>query len=740
MKKETFGIAGMHCASCAVLIRKSISKLPGVVAANVNFALEKVEVEFDEKKTNQKQIFAAVSEAGSYRAIVESAATGEAHDHHKMLQEKETNDLKNLLVFSLFLAIPVTLISMVPGLIAEEMPKRILLLILSTPVQFWAGKRFYQGTIAGLKKRTFNMDSLIAIGTSAAYFYSLAVTVLTLATGRMVGEVFFETAALLITFVLLGKFLEAKTKAKTGQAIKKLMELGAKTATLVESRKGLDNLRSIPIDQVKMGDLLLVRPGEKIPVDAVVIKGGSFVDESMVTGESMPVEKKPGSWMVGATLNKNGALYIKAEKVGSETMLAQIIKFVENAQMSRAPIQDFADRVSAVFVPTVIVIALATFVVWLFLSGGQLEKALIFGVSVLVIACPCALGLATPTAVMVGTGLGAQNGILIKGGEALEKANGIKVIVFDKTGTLTKGKPEATDIIGQSDLLKLAASLEVGSEHPLAEAIVNKAKQLNLRLTEAREFKAVEGKGVIGKIKIGSRKVLAGIGNKKLAVDFGVNLSAENEAVLKGLEEQAKTAMIVFAQKKVLGIIAVADTLKETSAQTMRILNKMGLKTVMITGDNQRTAQAIARSVGIKNVFAEVLPQEKAKYVAKLKEDGKVAFVGDGINDAPALSVADLGIAMGGGTDIAKETGEIILVKNDLLDVVRALKLSAATFKRIRMGLFWALFYNVVGIPVAAGLFSPLGLTLKPEIAGLAMAFSSVSVVTNALLLKRMKL
>ncbi len=739
MKKETFSIQGMHCASCAMLIKKSVGKLPGVASINVNYALEKAEVEFDPQKTSEEQVKKAVSEAGNYQAMPEMEGM-EHHDHAKMLAEEEIKKLKNLLIFSTVLSIPTALISMVPAvgqLLGPEIIRRVVLLALATPVQFIAGKRFYEGAIPGLKKLHFNMDSLIAIGTSAAYFYSLAVTIATFISGRMVGEVFFETAALLITFVLLGKYLEAKTKARTGEAIKKLMELGAKKARVVGDLSNLGDVREVPIEEVKAGDILMVKPGEKIPVDGEVVRGESFIDESMVTGESMPVEKKTGSKVVGATLNKNGVLYMRAEKVGSETMLAQIIKFVERAQMSRAPIQDFADKVSSVFVPAVIGIAVLTFIIWLLISGGQFEQALVFAVAVLVIACPCALGLATPTAVMVGTGIGAQNGILIKGGEALEKANDIKTIVFDKTGTLTKGKPEVTDIIQKDNsVLLLAASLEQGSEHPLAEAIVNKAKEKELKLLPAANFQAVTGAGVKGKIDGGEMAV----GTRKLMEEMYFSGIEEYRQKAEELESQGKTVVYTGSGKKVIGLLAIRDTLKEDSKEAITKLNKAGKKTAILTGDNERVGRAIAKELGITSVLAEILPQDKAKEVEKLKKTGKVAFVGDGINDAPALAESDLGIAMGGGTDIAKETGDIILVKNNLLDVVRAMKLSQATFTKIKMGLFWALIYNVVGIPIAAGLFSGWGLTLKPELAGLAMALSSVSVVTNALLLKRVKL
>jgi Cu+-exporting ATPase len=544
-------------------------------------------------------------------------------------------------------------------------------------------------------------------------------------------DLYFEVAAFLITFVLLGKWMEARAKGKTSDAIQKLMGLQAKTARVIRNGQTVE----VPFEDVQVGDIVVVRPGEKIPVDGSVLKGHSSVDESMLTGESIPVEKKEGDRVFGATMNKNGSFEFKAEKVGAETALARIIQFVEDAQGSKAPIQDFADWVSSWFVPVVIGIAILTFVIWLFL-GATLTFALLAFVSVLVIACPCAMGLATPTSIMVATGKGAEHGILIRGGEPLEAANRINTVVFDKTGTLSKGKPEVTDIVvlngNQDDILRIAASLEQGSEHPLAESIVSHAKAKGVSLISADGFQAVPGHGVEGKID-GKMYFL---GNRRLMERAGIP-THDAEDKLQRLEDEGKTTMLLADEKHILGIVAVADTLKETSKEAVEQLRKMGIDVYMITGDNKRTAQALARQAGIQHVLAEVLPEGKASEVKQLQAQGKkVAMVGDGINDSPALAQADLGIAMGSGTDIAMETGGIVLVKNDLRDVVTAIKLSKATVNKIKQNMFFALFFNVIGIPIAARAFMHLGIVLRPELAGLAMAFSSVSVVTNSLLLK----
>lgn len=593
--------------------------------------------------------------------------------------------------------------------------------------------------------KTFNMDSLIAIGTSTAFFYSLWQfinyivannSVIGLA-GAKIPELYFETAAFLITFVSLGKFFEAKAKGRTSQAIKKLIGLQPKTARVVRGSSTVD----IPVDQVMSGDIVVVRPGEKIPVDGVIVKGQSSVDESMLTGESIPKEKNIGDMVIGATINKHGSFEFKATKVGKETALAQIIRLIEDAQGSKAPIQAVADKISAKFVPIVLIISVLTFLVWFFILGSSLSFALMAFTSVIVIACPCALGLATPTAIMVGTGKGAESGILIKGGEPLEAACKVKAIVFDKTGTLTKGKPEVTDIVGVSavdedEIIAVAAGLEKLSEHPLAEAIVKYAGEETIAIKEASNFKAIPGHGVEGVIS-GNKYYL---GNRKLIIDIAMLKVEGIERKVRRLEEEGKTVMILASGQEILGLVAVADTIKETSAETVAALQKRGIAVYMITGDNQRTAQAIAKQAGIKNVLAEVLPQDKANEIKKLQDTGiKVAMVGDGINDAPALAQANLGIAMGSGTDVAMEAGGIVIIKDDLRDVLTAIQLSKETMAKIKQNMFFALFYNVLGIPIATRVLVGLGIVLKPELAGLAMALSSVSVVSNSLFLRGFK-
>ena len=719
-KKQTYNISGMHCASCALRIEDNLKKLPGIKSASVNFATQKAAVEYDRANGDDAAVMKTVKETG-YTATL-AGEEPEDFDHEQALREKQIRYERNTFLVSLILTLPVVILSMI--LRNKSYESFVTQAILAGIVQFFIGARFYTGMYYAAKNKAANMDTLIAVGTSAAYFYSLATTFI------IEGEVFYETAALLITFVVLGKWLEAKTKGQAGEAIRKLLGLQAKTARII--RDGVE--MSVPIKDVLVGDIVMVRPGEKVPVDGQVIEGYSSVDESMISGESLPVEKKVGDFVVGATLNKTGSFKFRATKVGKDTVLSQIIKVVEEAQSSKAPIQKFADAVSGYFVPAVVALSLIAFISWYFLVGSSFVAALLAAVAVLVIACPCALGLATPTAIMVGTGRGAENGILIKGGEALEVANKIKVIIFDKTGTLTKGKPEATDILNfnQSvELLQLAASLENSSEHPLAEAIVNRAKQDGLKLSNPTEFEAISGFGVMGKV---DGQTVA-VGTEKLMDKLSVTVSTAVREQKQGLEDMGKTVMIVAVENKLAGLIAVADTIKETTKEAIGQLHQMKIRTIMITGDNERTARAIARQAGIDDVLAEVLPADKAAEVQKLQAKGlKVAMVGDGINDAPALAAADLGIAMGSGTDIAIEAGGVVLVKNDLRDVVKAIKLSKATLSKIKQNMFWALFYNSVGIPIAA-----LGL-LRAEFAGLAMALSSVSVVLNSLLLKRKKL
>jgi len=719
--KKIFEITGMHCASCALTIEARLNKLPGVNKATVNFATQKAAVECEENLPDE-QVVEAVKASG-YLAAPAKEAADEDFDHDQSVREMEIKKERNLFIFSLTLTIPVVILSMI--LRDESNTSLMVQSLLAGIVQFYVGVRFYRGFYYASKNQTANMDTLIAIGTSAAYLYSLATTYL------MKGEVFYETSALLITFVILGKWLEAKVKGRAGEAIKKLLGLQAKTARVVRDGQEID----LPIKEVKLDDVVIVRPGEKIPVDGKVVEGRSSVDESMISGESLPVEKNVGDFVVGATLNKTGSFRFQATKVGKDTVLAQIIKVVEEAQSSKAPIQKFADTVSGFFVPTVVALSLITFIIWYFLVLSPFVAALLAFTAVLVIACPCALGLATPTAIMVGTGRGAQEGILIKGGEALEAANKIRTVVFDKTGTLTRGKPVVTDLTAyqgsKTELLRQAASIEKISEHPLAEAIVNSAKEKNLELLKPEKFEALPGHGVMA--ELAGKQFL--VGTEKLMIKFDLKMADAVKADKSRLEAEGKTVMIVAADKELVGLIAVADTLKDSSKEAIAELKKMGIKTIMLTGDNRNTAQAIARQAGIDEVLAEVLPEDKAKEIKSLQLSGsRVAMVGDGINDAPALTQANLGIAMGSGTDIAIEAGGIVLIKNDLRDVIRAIKLSRATMSKIKQNMFWALFYNSVGIPIAA-----FGL-LRAEFAGLAMALSSVSVVVNSLLLKRKKL
>jgi len=720
MKKIVFEISGMHCTNCARAIEKSVSKVKGVKTVTVNFAAESAQVEFNESRTNIGELKKAVQDAG-YNA--EEVVFGGEHAAH----DKDVMELRNRFVISLILSLPVVALSMflmdVPG-------RGLIMFLLSTPIQFWIGWRFYKGAWAALKNGVADMDLLIAIGTTTAYAYSVATLFF------IQGDMFFETPALLITFVLLGKYLEALSKGKASDAIKKLMGMRPKMAVIIRKGKEME----VAIDEVIRGDMVIVRPGERVPVDGMVASGYTSIDESMLTGESIPVEKNKGDKVMGGTVNKNGSITLKATAVGSDSVLAHIVKFVEDAQMTKAPIQRFADQVSAYFVPAVVTASIITFIGWYFALNATFVFALMAAVAVVVIACPCALGLATPTAVMVGVGKGAENGILIRGGEALEKAHKLTTIVFDKTSTLTVGKPEVTDIVvaeeskaSEKDVILYAAVAEKRSEHPLGEAILLHA-QKSMKVPDASSFSAVPGHGVVARYR-GNEIVL---GNRKMMAKERIRFD-ENE--MKRLEAEGKTVMALAVGRKFIGLIAVADVLKDGSAEAVAKLKRMGKKVVMITGDNERTAKAIAMKAGIDDVIAEVLPEQKAAKVKELQGRGEiVAMVGDGVNDAPALAQADVGIAMGSGTDVAMETGEIILMKDDLNDVATAIRLSQATMDKIRQNMFWALFYNSVGIPIAAGVFYPsLGLLLKPEFAGLAMALSSVSVVTNSLLLRRFK-
>jgi P-type Cu+ transporter len=731
IKKVNIKITGMHCASCVKIISKALKRNEGIKSASVNFSTEKASVVFDQKKIDEAKIISIIEKKGYSGKIISNQGN---HRHKIKLEEKEKKkDLARLrfkVILSAIFAIPAFILGMFFMKTPLFMGQEYVMWLLATPIQFYIGWQFYTGSWTALKNKSANMDSLIALGTSAAYFYSVYAVL----SGQ--GHHYFEASAVLITLVVFGKYLEAVAKGKTSDAISKLMKLGAKTATVIRKINGKNKEIKIPIDKVVVGDIVIVKPGQKVPVDGIITEGHSTLDESLVTGESIPVEKKKGDTVIGSTINKVGAFKFKATKVGSETTLSRIVKLIEEAQTKKAPIQRFADTVSSYFVPIVILIALVTFTFWFSIAHTEVGFAILAAVAVLVIACPCALGLATPTAIMVGTGKGAKQGILIKGGDALETAHKLKYIVFDKTGTITKGKPEVTEVIGAKNTLEIAASIENNSEHPLAEAIVVYGKKKKIKFKKITGFKAIVGKGV--KAKIGSKQYH--LGNPKLMKELKVNLK-NYDSKIKRLEEEGKTVMVLSMGKKIVGIIAVADEIKKDSFKAIQKLEKMGIKAYMITGDNERTAKAIAKKAGIKNYFASVLPDEKAKHVKKLQRTGKVAMVGDGINDAPALAQADIGIAMGSGTDVAMESGSIVLMRDSLLDIPKAIKLSKMTMAKIRQNMFWALFYNTLGIPIAAGVLYPwTGWLLSPMIAGGAMALSSVSVITNSLLLKRRKL
>ncbi len=736
--KKSFQIKGMHCASCVKVTERALKKTPGVSDAVVNLATEKAQVTYDSKKCTPEDLAQSIAGTGYSLEIEEKPF--QSIDEEK---KRELNSLKHKVIISLGLGVLI-LWGSFPGLMdfsPEIFKDSFVQLILAMPVQFWAGFEFYRATIPALKHRTANMDTLVAIGTSVAFAYSVFVTfypnvVTNLGLDPMP---YYDVAAIVIGLILLGRYFEAKAKSGTSQAIKKLIGLQAKTARVLRDGKEIDVL----VDEVKVEDIIRVRPGEKIPVDGVITEGESSLDESMITGESLPVDKAKGDTVVGSTFNKTGTFMYRATKVGQDTMLSQIIKLVEEAQGSKAPIQRLADTVSSYFVPIVIMLAFFTFGVW-YIFGPQpaFLFAMLNTVAVLIIACPCAMGLATPTAIMVGTGLGAQHGILIKDASSLEVANKIKTVVFDKTGTLTKGKPEITDIIPlntlkKDEVLRLGASIEKGSEHSLAEAIVKEADDQKIKLEVASKFKAIAGHGVEG--YVGKEQVF--FGNRRLMDRENISFNEVFEQISK-LENEGKTVMLLAVAKKLVGLVAVADTIKETAKAGVEALQKKGIEVVMITGDNQRTANAIAKKVGIDRVLADVLPDQKEAEVRKLQAEGKkVVMVGDGINDAPALVAADVGIAMGAGTDVAIEAADITLINKDLQTVASAIELSKKTMRTIKLNLFWAFGYNVILIPVAMGILYPsFGLLLSPIFASVAMAGSSISVVSNSLLLKRAKL
>lgn len=728
MEKTILRIQGMHCASCAVNIEKALKKEKGIFKVSVNFASEKASLEYSPEEISLNEIKEKIKKLGY-------------GTEEKSQDDQEVKRLKKRFTLSFIFGLPLIYIVM-GGMIGLPLPQflqtyNIFIQFILATVVILVCFNIWQLGFKNLIKMKPNMDSLIFIGTAAAYFYSLVISIcFLLEIQKETPHLYYESAVFILIFISLGKYLEVVTKGKTGEAIKKLMGLQPKIATVIRDGKDL----KIPISELKVNDIILVRPGEKIPVDGIVLEGYSGVDEKAITGESIPVEKQKGDEVIGGTINKTGVLEFKAIKVGKDTMLAQIIKTVEEAMESKAPIQLLADKVSLYFVPAVICIAVFSFIFWLLL-GQSFTFALTTFVAVLIIACPCALGLATPTAVMMGTGLAAQNGILIKSSKALEIAQKVNIIIFDKTGTLTKGEPVVTDIFSitkdKTEILKIAASVEKNSEHPLAQAIVNKAKELDLALVNVQNFQAMPGKGVVAQFE-GKNFLL---GTKKLMSENKIDMSSIEKEMEK-LENEGKTTMILAQDRNIIGIIAVADTLKDYSKEAVEVLHNLGKKVAIITGDNKRVAEAIARQVGIDQVLAEVLPQEKSLEIKKLQEQGNVvAMVGDGINDAPALAQADLGIALGSGTDIAMETGEIVLIKDDLRDVVSAIDISKYTLKKIKQNLFWAFFYNSIGIPIAAGILYPiLGILLNPTIAAAAMAFSSVSVVSNSLLMKRYKL
>ncbi len=743
VEKVELPISGMSCASCVEKIERALKRLSGVLSASVNLATERATIEFIPGEVSLPDFKKSIESVG-YK-VLEVAPEEDAVKVERRLREREYLKLKKRFIVAAVLATLVFIGSqhqILPFL--DTIPQRTMfyfLLVLTMPVQFWAGWQFYRGFWLALKHKSADMNTLVAVGTSAAFLYSLVATffpgVLTFAGHEAV--VYYDTAAVIITLILLGRLLEARAKGRTSEAIKKLMGLQAKTARVIREGEEID----IPIEDVRVSEVVLVRPGEKVPVDGIIIEGFSALDESMLTGESVPVDKTVGDEVIGATMNRTGSFRFEARKVGKDTVLSQIIRMVQVAQGSKAPIQRLADRIAGIFVPIVISIAVVTFVVWsLFGPHPALTFAMINFVAVLIIACPCALGLATPTAIMVGTGKGAEMGVLIKGGESLETAHKIDTVVFDKTGTLTKGEPEVTDVVTsdnytEEELLRLAASAERSSEHPLGKAIIDRAKEKGISLVDPKNFSALPGFGI--KATVDGKEVL--LGNQSMMEKEEIDL-AKLFSEVERVTSLGKTAMFLAVDGQAAGLIAVADTLKKDSEEAVHSLREMGLEVVMITGDNRRTAEAIGSPLGIERILSEVLPDQKADEIKRLQGEGRlVAMVGDGINDAVALAQADLGIAIGSGTDVAMEASDVTLIKDDLVGVVRAIKLSQKTMKTIKWNLFWAFAYNTAGIPIAAGLLYPfLGILLNPMIAAAAMAFSSVFVVTNSLRLRKVRL
>ncbi|EOG8710756.1 TPA: heavy metal translocating P-type ATPase [Bacillus paranthracis] len=731
--KAEFTVSGMTCAACANRVEKRLNKLEGVNEATVNFALESATVDFNPDEINVNEMKSAITKLG-YKLEVKSDEQDGSTDHR--LQEIERQKKKFIISFILSFPLLWAMVSHFSFTSFIYLPDMLMnpwvQLALATPVQFIIGGQFYVGAYKALRNKSANMDVLVALGTSAAYFYSVYLSIQSIGSSEHMTDLYFETSAVLITLIILGKLFEAKAKGRSSEAIKKLMGLQAKTATVV--RDGTE--MKILIEEVVAGDIVYVKPGEKIPVDGEIVEGKSAIDESMLTGESIPVDKTIGDVVIGSTMNKNGFLKVKATKVGRDTALAQIIKVVEEAQGSKAPIQRVADQISGIFVPVVVVIAIITFAVWMiFVTPGDFGGALEKMIAVLVIACPCALGLATPTSIMAGSGRSAEYGILFKGGEHLEATHRLDTVILDKTGTVTNGKPVLTDVIvadgfNEEEILRLVGAAEKNSEHPLAEAIVEGIKEKKINIPSSETFEAIPGFGIESVVE--GKQLL--IGTRRLMKKFNIDIEEVSKS-MEELEREGKTAMLIAINKEYAGIVAVADTVKDTSKVAIARLKKMGLDVVMITGDNTQTAQAIAKQVGIDHVIAEVLPEGKAEEVKKLQAQGKkVAMVGDGINDAPALATADIGMAIGTGTDVAMEAADITLIRGDLNSIADAIFMSKMTIRNIKQNLFWALAYNGLGIPIAAFGF------LAPWVAGAAMAFSSVSVVLNALRLQRVKL
>lgn len=762
MNEKTINIEGMTCASCVARVEKALSSLEGMEAARVNLISENAKLIYDPSLVSDKKIKKVVESAG-YKTSMEA-------DNLAFMRNKRLIDMRKRFFWSLALSLPVFVFAMghmlpfrnwFPGFanwqqtfyIFEGMKfSNFLQLILSTPVQFIISYPFYKAAWKSIRSKSASMDVLVVLGTTAAYTYSLFSLLYPYINPSYSGDVFFETSSILLTFIYLGKYLEEISKGKTSEAIKKLIQLRPKTAEVIRDGKEV----IIPIDDVVENDICVIYPGQNIPVDGIVMEGESYVNESMITGESISVFKEKGSELIGGTINENGNIKMEAKRVGKNTTLNQIIKMVEDAQTSKIPIQKLADRISAYFVPAVVLLSLITFSVWfslfkfgvistILLPDGHTVFLFAFltAITVLVISCPCALGLATPTAVMVGTGVGAENGILIRSGNALENTRKVDVVLFDKTGTITKGSPEVTDIVSIADdvsekeILRLAASIEKSSEHSISKAIILKSEESDIKLKSVKNFQIFPGMGIEGDID-GDKIV---VGNMKIVSKFGIKISENIKVQLTELEIKGLTVVFVIKEQDIVGLIALFDTVKPHAKETMALLKRQGIKSVMVSGDNKNAVKNVSNEVGIDQYYAEVLPEEKLDIVKEFQEKGlSVLFVGDGVNDAPALAQADVGIAIGTGTDVAIESGDIVLIKDDLRDVVTAIDLSKKTMRKVKTGLFWALIYNSLGIPIAAGiLFLPFGFLLPAEIAGLAMALSSVSVITNALLLKRYK-